>query len=216
MYIFKTPLVFRWIFPRKVWGVSSSNKVYLTFDDGPTESLTNWILEELEKNNIKATFFCVGENAKQHTGLMESIINGGHAIGNHTMRHENGNKTSKADYLSSIEEAASYTSKTLFRPPYGRLPISYVKSIRKQYKIVMWSWLSYDYDKKISVDKIISKAKKIKAGDILVVHDNLKVEERLKVILPQIIAIVKEKGLEFETVPSSMSSKVQNSQSKII
>jgi len=197
MYIFKTPLVFRWIFPRKVWGVSASNKVYLTFDDGPTESLTTWILEELAKENIKATFFCVGENAKQHPTLMESIRNGGHAIGNHTMRHENGNKTSKIDYLNSIEEAAPFTSTTLFRPPYGRLPINYIKTIRLKYKIIMWSWLSYDFDPKISEEKIIAKAKKIKAGDILVVHDNAKVEKRLKMILPQIIAIIKEKGLEF-------------------
>lgn len=200
MHIFKTPLVFRWIFPRKVWGVSASNKVYLTFDDGPTENVTTWILSELAKENIKATFFCVGENAKQHPALMETIRNQGHTIGNHTMRHENGNKTDKEAYLKSIEEAASFTSETLFRPPYGRLPISYVKSIRKKYKIIMWSWLSYDYDSNISEETIISKAKKIKAGDILVVHDNVKVEERLKVILPQIIAIVKEKGLEFDIV----------------
>lgn len=197
MYIFKTPLVFRWIFPRKVWGFSASNKVYLTFDDGPTESLTAWILNELEKENIKATFFCVGENAKQHPSLIESIRSKGHVIGNHTMRHENGNKTPKDVYLKSIAEAASYTSENLFRPPYGRLPTGYVKSIREKYKIIMWTWLSYDFDIDIPVETIISKAKRIKAGDILVVHDNTKVEERLKVILPQIIAIVKEKGFEF-------------------
>lgn len=200
MYIFKTPHVFRWIFPRKVWGVSSFNKVYLTFDDGPTENLTPWILNELEKESIKATFFCVGENAKQLPELMDDIRSRGHVIGNHTMRHEHGNKTSKQDYLKSIEEAETFTSKTLFRPPYGRLPINYIKPIRKKYKIIMWSWLSYDYDQKISEDKIIAKANKIKAGDILVLHDNAKVENRLKIILPQIIKIVKEKGLQFEVI----------------
>lgn len=200
MYIFKTPYIFRWIFPRKVWGVSSSNKVYLTFDDGPTTNLTSWILNELEKENIKATFFCVGENAKHYPQLMDEMKSKGHVVGNHTMRHENGNKTSKQDYLKSIEEAELFTSKTLFRPPYGRLPINYIKPIRKKYKIIMWSWLSYDYDQKVSEEKIIAKANKIKAGDILVLHDNLKVENRLKIILPQIIKIVKEKGLQFEVI----------------
>lgn len=200
MYIFKTPLVFRWIFPRKVWGVSSSNKVFLTFDDGPTTNLTFWILNELEKENIKATFFCVGENAKHHPQLMDEIRSRGHVVGNHTMRHEHGNKTSKQNYLNSIEEAAPLTSKTLFRPPYGRLPINYIKPIRKKYKIIMWSWLSYDYDQKVSEEKIIAKANKIKAGDILVLHDNSKVEDRLKIILPQIIKIVKNKGLQFEVI----------------
>ena len=197
MYLFKTPFIFRWIFPRKVWGVSSSKHVYLTFDDGPTVELTRWILDALQKENIKATFFCVGENAKQHPGLMDEIRAAGHLIGNHTMCHENGNKTAKQAYLKSIEEAAPYTSSILFRPPYGRLPISFVKPIRKKYKIIMWSWLSYDYDHSVSVDKILEEGKKIKAGDILVLHDNVKVEERIKVLLPQLISIVKEKGLQF-------------------
>lgn len=200
MYLFKTPFIFRWIFPRKVWGVSSSKRVYLTFDDGPTIELTRWILDELQKEKIKASFFCVGENAKNHPELMDEIRAAGHVIGNHTMRHENGSKTSKQAYLDSIEEAEPYTSSTLFRPPYGRMPISFVRPIRKKYKIIMWSWLSYDYDHSISVDNILIEAEKIKAGDILVLHDNAKVEERIKVLLPQIMSIVKEKGLEFEVL----------------
>jgi len=203
MYLYRTPFIFRWFFPRKVWGVSDSNSVYLTFDDGPTEELTTWILDELKKENIKATFFCVGENAKQKPKLMEAVRAQGHVIGNHTMRHEKGNKTSQELYLKSIDEAATYTSSNLFRPPYGRLPISFVKPIKKKYKIVMWSWLSYDYDHAVSVETILDKAEKIKAGDILVLHDNVKVEERLKEILPQLIAIVKDKGLEFELIDSS-------------
>lgn len=200
MYLFKTPFIFRWIFPRKVWGVSSLKKVYLTFDDGPTEELTRWILDELQKESIKATFFCVGENAKNNPELMDEIRSAGHVIGNHTMYHENGNKTSKQAYLKSIEEAEPFTSSILFRPPYGRLPISFVKPIRKKYKIIMWSWLSYDYDHSVSVDKILSKVEKIKAGDILVLHDNAKVEERIKVLLPQLIRLLKEKGYNFDVL----------------
>lgn len=200
MYLFKTPFIFRWIFPRKVWGVSSSKQVYLTFDDGPTEELTRWILNELDKENIKATFFCVGENAKRFPELMYEMRSAGHAIGNHTMRHENGNKTSKQAYLKSIEEAAQYTSSTLFRPPYGRLPINFINPIKSKYKIVMWSWLSYDYDHSVSIEKIISKAEKINGGDILVLHDNVKVEERIKIILPKLIQLLKAKDFKFKII----------------
>ena len=200
MYLFKTPFIFRWIFPRKIWGVSSSQRVYLTFDDGPTEELTPWILNELKKENIKATFFCVGENAKSNPGLMHEMRAAGHVIANHTMRHENGNKVSKQAYLKSIEDAEPYTSSTLFRPPYGRLPFSFVKPIRKKYEIVMWSWLSYDYDHSVSVDKILIEAQKIKAGDILVLHDNAKVEERIKVLLPKLIQLLKAKGFTFDVI----------------
>lgn len=201
MYLFKTPFIFRWIFPRKVWGGSSYKRVYLTFDDGPTIELTRWILDELQKEKIKASFFCVGENAKNHPELMDEIRAAGHVIGNHTMRHENGSKTSKQAYLDSIEEAEPYTSSTLFRPPYGRLPISFVKPIRKKHKIIMWSWLSYDYDHSVSIEKILSEAEKIKPGDILVLHDNAKVEDRIKIIIPQLIRLLKAKGYTFEVLP---------------
>ncbi len=194
---FKTPSLFRWIFFRRVWGFSSSKKVYLTFDDGPTEKLLPWILDYLKEEKINATFFCVGNNAKVFPELMQRMKNEGHVIGNHTMRHERGTKTSKEVYLKSIKEAEQYTSSTLFRPPYGRMPIHYYGAISKRYKIIMWSWLSYDYDKRVDVSRIIKQAENIKAGDIIVFHDNLKVEERLKEILPEIVSICREKGLEF-------------------
>ena len=64
----------------------------------------------------------------------------------------------------------------------------------------MWTWLSYDYDESIPVSVIIEKAKKIKNGDILVVHDNIKTQSRLKELLPQLIRLVKEKGYSFEAI----------------
>jgi peptidoglycan/xylan/chitin deacetylase (PgdA/CDA1 family) len=201
MKIFRTPIYFPWFFPRRRWGFSSASKsVYLTFDDGPTPELTHWILELLEKEKIQATFFCVGTNAKSHPELMNRMVDQGHAIGNHTMRHEKGTKVSKKDYLESINEASNYIDSKLFRPPYGRLPMIYGRSIRKNYKIVMWSWLSYDYDASVSISKILEEASRIKAGDVLVVHDNEKVMNRIKELLPQMIQIVREKELNFAII----------------
>jgi len=197
---FRTPRLFRWIFHRRIWGFSDSKNVFLTFDDGPTEEILPWILDFLKKEQIKATFFCVGENAKNHPELMKRIKMDGHSIGNHTMRHEKGNNTAKKDYLNSIDEAKAYTSSTLFRPPYGRMPVHYFKNIGESYKIIMWSWLSYDYNEKIPVSRILKKAENIKGGDVLVLHDNVKVNERLKEILPPLVNIIREKGLEFAKI----------------
>ena len=197
---FKTPSIFKWIFHRRVWGFSSSNKVYLTFDDGPTSDLTPWILDFLDSHKIKATFFCVGANVKSHPDLLSKILEKGHAVGNHTMRHEKGIHVSEEVYLSSIEEASNLIHSNLFRPPYGRLPMLYSKGIRAKYKIIMWSWLSYDYDSSVPTELIIEKAQKINGGDILVLHDNVKSQERLKYLLPELVAIIKLKGLEFEIV----------------
>ena len=197
---FRTPSIFKWIFHRRVWGFSSSDKVFLTFDDGPTSELTPWILDLLDSENVKATFFCVGTNVSKHPELLENIINKGHAIGNHTMRHEKGTEVSKEDYFNSVKAASEEIPSTLFRPPYGRMPMKFAREIRKEYQIIMWTWLSYDYDSTISVKTILQKAQRIKAGDILVVHDNIKSQDRLKEILPQLIEIIKSKGLQFELI----------------
>ncbi|MBL1278757.1 MAG: polysaccharide deacetylase family protein [Fluviicola sp.] len=198
---FKTPFLHRLIFYRRVWGFSNKKVVYLTFDDGPTEELTQWLLAFLEKERITATFFCVGENAQKHPELMREIVQGGHAIGNHTMRHEKGLKTSKKEYLESIEEASKHIDSTLFRPPYGRMWVSYTRAIRKKYKIIMWSWLSYDFDDAVSSEQILQNAKKqIKGGDIIVLHDNPKVKDRLKELLPELVKVIREKGLGFEVI----------------
>jgi len=204
MKIFRTPIYFPWFFPRRRWGFSSvQNAVYLTFDDGPTPELTEWILEFLDEEGIKATFFCVGANAKKYPELVAKMTEAGHAIGNHTMRHEKGTKVSRREYLDSIKEASNYIDSKLFRPPYGRLPMVYGRKIRSEYKIIMWSWLSYDYDQSIPVTRIVEEAYRIKPGDILTVHDNEKVISRIKVLLPKLVQIVKEKGLQFEVISSA-------------
>lgn len=201
MKIFRTPVYFPWFFPRRRWGFSSAvNSVFLTFDDGPTPELTNWILEVLGREQIKATFFCVGSNAKAHPELMQRMVQEGHAIGNHTMRHEKGTKVSKKEYIQSIREASKYIDSKLFRPPYGRLPMVFGRTIRKNYQIIMWSWLSYDYDKTVPITQIIEEAHRIKPGDVLIVHDNEKVKDRIKVLLPQLIKIIREKGLNFAVI----------------
>lgn len=198
---FRTPVFFRWIFHRRIWGFSSNDKVCLTFDDGPTPELTSWILDTLDEYGVKATFFCVGSNVKEHPEIYSGILERGHQVGNHTMRHERGTKTDADIYLNSINEAAAFIDSDLFRPPYGRVPMTRTRKIRKNYKIVMWSWLSYDFDNDVTVEEILESAKNdIKAGDILVVHDNEKVTDRIKQLLPELIKIVKDKGLGFSVI----------------
>lgn len=198
---FRTPYFFRWIFHRRVWGFSrKDNTIYLTFDDGPTTECTHWILDQLAEHEVKATFFCVGANAQQYPDLMKRIQSEGHSIGNHTMRHEKGTQTKKEDYFQSISEAAEYVPSKLFRPPYGRIPMAYTKELRKKYDIVMWTWLSYDYHKDVSAEEILERAKSIKSGDILVLHDNVKSYEKLKSTLPKLLQLLKEKGLKFAPI----------------
>lgn len=199
--VFRTPYLARWIYYRRVWGFKNSNKVYLTFDDGPTSELTDWILDLLKKEGVKATFFCVGENAKNLPDGITRILEEGHSLGNHTMRHEKAWKTPSSEYRASIDEAAKHIPSKLFRPPYGKLPLFKGGKIARKYKIVMWSWLSWDFDLSVSCAEILQNARKqLRGGDILVLHDNDKVEDRLKIVLPELINIVRSKNLTFEVI----------------
>ena len=202
MKIFKTPRFFKWIFPRRKWGFSRSiDQVYLTFDDGPNPEITPWILDYLKEKNIQATFFCVGSNIKRYPELFQRIKSEGHSVGNHTMNHDKGTKVPFQLYKSSISETQKLIGNKLFRPPYGRINAWKSYQLSKEYQLIMWSWLSYDFDSSIPISTILKKAKKqIKAGDILVLHDNPKVTDRVKELLPKLIEIIEQKGLKFEKI----------------
>ncbi len=198
MKIFKIPRFLRLFFRNKTWDFSfRSSEVFITFDDGPHPTITPWVLKLLAKNDSKATFFLVGENAVRYPDLVDEILKQGHSIGNHSMRHCNGHKTPQHVYVKDVYEAAEVIPGNLFRPPYGRITRSQTKEIKKDFRIIMWSWLSFDYDTAIPVSKILTKARKqIIGGDILVLHENKKSEERLKEILPALLKIIEEKGLK--------------------
>ena len=202
MKIFKTPCFFKWIFPRRTWGFSRSiDQVFLTFDDGPNPEITPWILDYLKEKNIQATFFCVGSNIKRYPELFQRIKAEGHSVGNHTMNHDKGTIVPFQQYKSSISETKILIGNNLFRPPYGRINAWKSYQLSKEYQLIMWSWLSYDFDPSIPISTILKKAKKqIKAGDILVLHDNPKVTDRVKELLPKLIEIIDQKGLKFEKI----------------
>ena len=64
----------------------------------------------------------------------------------------------------------------------------------------MWSWLSYDYDLSVSDERILDEAKRIKPGDIIVLHDNAKITERQKILLPQLFELLQKKGFRSEVI----------------
>ncbi len=102
-YWIKTHWIVKKIFSKYVWDITDdSKKVYLTFDDGPTPDVTEWVLLNLEKYNAKATFFCIGHNIEKHPDIFIQLVGQGHSIGNHTYNHVNGWKTSTNAYLDNV------------------------------------------------------------------------------------------------------------------
>jgi len=202
----KTPDLIKHYLGGYVWEKpNTQNKIYLTFDDGPIPEVTPWVLEVLREFNIPATFFCVGENISKHPEIFNQILNDGHGIGNHTYNHLKGWKTSTQSYLDNIEEThyemAKHGSSTqLFRPPYGKLTPSQTKAILKlNYEIVMWTVLSKDYLQTISADKVLGNIiSNTTSGSIIVCHDNNKAYNNLKSVLSKMIAVLLERGYEFD------------------
>jgi peptidoglycan/xylan/chitin deacetylase (PgdA/CDA1 family) len=201
MKIFKIPSFVRYFLPNRTWNFAINTKaIYLTFDDGPLSEVTPWVLDLLASEGIHATFFCVGKNVKSNPELFERILNEGHAVGNHTMEHGVFSRANEIVYLQSITDASDLIPSKLFRPPYGKLSNNLARRISENYHIIMWSWMSYDFDESVSIQKILKQTKKIQSGDILVFHDNAKSAERLKILLPIVISILKKSGFEFRTI----------------
>src|ERR1035437_2207636 len=99
MYLVRPPYLFRKLFPKAVWRMDKTQKkIYLTFDDGPVPVTTPWVLDVLKQHDIKATFFCVGENVQKHTEIYQRILNEEHAVGNHTFNHLKGWNTHSKKY----------------------------------------------------------------------------------------------------------------------
>jgi peptidoglycan/xylan/chitin deacetylase (PgdA/CDA1 family) len=202
-YWVKTNTFIKKIFSNYIWSIpNTENKIFLTFDDGPTPEITEWVLEELKKHQIKATFFCIGKNIKSHPSLFSRIQDEGHSIGNHTYNHLRGWNTSTEDYLENIalceSEIRNLNSK-IFRPPYGKIKKSQSKELRQLgYKIIMWDVLSADFDQTITPEKCLENVlNNVESGSIIVFHDSVKAYKNLKYTLPRALQILKEKGFEF-------------------
>lgn len=191
------PKWFQSLFPRMLWQIPGNNSqdVYLTFDDGPHPEISEWVIEQLDKYNMKATFFCVGDNARKFPDTLKKIQVQGHQIANHTMHHLKGWNTKTEDYIKNVDECAQYVSSNLFRPPYGKITTSQRKQLEHRYKIIMWSILSCDFDQNLNTSDALKGLKtKTKNGSIVVFHDSVKAEKNLKILLPPYLEYLHKQG----------------------
>ncbi len=206
MYFVKTPFYLKKIFSAMTWELPGQEKeIYLTFDDGPSPGITEFVLDSLKAVGAKASFFCLGSKAEAHPEIMERIAREGHAIGNHSYSHPNGWKTPDDQYLADIEKAAALIPGKLFRPPYGRIKITQIEALKQQYHIVMWDVISGDFDEDINEEQCLKNiTENARPGSIVVMHDSPKAEEKLRFALPRALEYFKTQGYRFETVPAEV------------
>jgi len=210
MYLTKTPNFIRNRFPSFIWKVPSSQKdIFLTFDDGPIEEVTPFVLQTLQKYEAKATFFCVGENIENNPEIFNDIKDLGHGIGSHSHNHLSGWGTDNIQYVSNVKKAANLSDSILFRPPYGRIKPSQAKLIGADLKIIMWDVLSGDFDPQINAEQCFQNViQNATAGSIVVFHDSQKSFSVLKEVLPRVLEYYSAKGYNFCSITADSVSSL--------
>ncbi|MGI4743862.1 MAG: polysaccharide deacetylase family protein [Janthinobacterium lividum] len=223
----RPPAWLRPVFAGSEWrgaptGPTGRPRLYLTFDDGPIPEETPWVLAQLAAYQAPATFFCVGDNLGRHPDIACAALAAGHRLGNHTQHHHSAWNTPRAAYLAEVaacqhalavssqllatssspnalgKEQLAAAQKPLFRPPYGRLTWPVLRQLRAQYRIIMWSLLTRDYDPDLTPERALRLTlAATRPGDIVVLHDSRKASRSLRFLLPRLLAHYSELGYEF-------------------
>jgi len=202
MIIARIPRLLSKTFRSLTWELPAGEKsVYLTFDDGPTPEITEWVLEQLDAYRAPATFFCLGNNVEAFPELYAEILSRGHAVGNHSWSHKKGFRTSVRSYVEDVDRAAGLIHSDLFRPPYGRILPAQVRALKKKYRIIMWSVLSVDYNAGISGEQVVRNVlENVRPGSVIVFHDSVKASKNLFAALPRVLEFLQREGYQPKTI----------------
>lgn len=193
-----------------VRGKNGSKVVALTFDDGPT-NLSNRILDVLNKNGVKATFFWLGQHLADEREIIEKAKKSGHQIANHSWDHTNGTNSDEnliwqqqvARTIEELKTVAGIQSK-YYRPPFGAITQKQIDFLgSKGITTVLWSLTTMDWDK--TQNDGIDLENKFKnclhPGAIVLMHDfDFGKSEEMLVALEKMILYGKSQGYIFVTI----------------
>lgn len=189
-----------------VYSVSREDKkIALTIDAAWADDKTEFILETLDKYNIKATFFLCGFWAEKYPDIVKRIDAEGHQIGNHTATHPHMNKLSSQQIIDELKkyddilESIIGKRSTLFRAPYGEYNDNVITTVRNAgYEVIQWDIDTVDWREERSAETILNSVlPKLKSGSIILSHNNgFKIEQ----YLPTLIETALGQGYEFVTI----------------
>lgn len=174
--------------------------VALTFDDGPYDRVTNRIVKVLAKHDSRATFFVVGNRVERYADTMKNAYNKGNQIATHTFDHGDLSKMKKKQIRRELKRAFRVMKKingenpTMLRPPYGNVNDKMRQTIR--IPMIYWNVDTEDWASR-NKDKILSRCKSIKDGDIVLMHD---LYPSTAAAVEKLVPKLRKKGFQLVTV----------------
>ncbi len=193
--------------------VDGDNKtLYLTFDDGPFPETTETLLEILEREEVLATFFLIGEHVSRYPELAERVSRGGHAIGSHSNKHfllpalsANALEKDLRSANAAIEDATGQTPK-LFRPPYGIIDNRSAQCLKDlEMEIVYWGSVPEDWQA-VGTNRVVERvSSSMQNGKLIVLHEGKHIAEQTILATQEIIARAKKRGFKFGIISPSAS-----------
>ncbi|MGJ7911030.1 polysaccharide deacetylase family protein [Neobacillus sp. LXY-1] len=200
-------------YPNDVF-VNGPNKkrVALTFDDGPDRINTPKIIEALKQQNVKGTFFFIGQKVQQNPDIVKMAYDNGNVIGSHSFYHRELTKETAEDVRQDLMGASAAIksvigkSPALLRPPYGDTDIKVVNVAKEQQnKIILWSIDTLDWSQKEQTHIENNVLENVRNGDIILMHSDDDKTETAKAV-PIIIQKLKSQGFEIVDVATLLNT----------
>ncbi|MBN3035860.1 MAG: polysaccharide deacetylase family protein [Bacteroidales bacterium] len=209
-YFIRTPVVVRMLRRDIIWRIGKTpGNIYLTFDDGPDETVTPLVLDILNERDAKATFFCLGRNAARHPELVDRIRLEGHTLGNHSFDHLDGRRIDARTFLSNVMRAHEIIRSPLFRPPYGWISSRQIRLLGTSFHIIGWTVLPGDFDSRVSRELCLKRLyRHTRGGDIVVLHDREAYKEKLLFLLPLFLDHFITQGYRFMALERDTSGEI--------
>lgn len=219
------------LWPRSTWlgpnwirlppACAARGEIALTIDDGPDPGVTPQVLEMLDRYDVKASFFCIGDNAARYPELCRNIVERGHTLENHSLRHRHNFSLLGLSGLRREIQAGQRTLITItgctplfFRAPAGLRNI-FLAPVLAGLGLHLATWSRRGFDTNTADPALVCRrlTQNLKAGEILLLHDGNCARTRSGVpviiaVLPPLCEAVAKAGLRFVTLPEALESSV--------
>lgn len=196
-------------FPDILWRVSTQERVlYITFDDGPTDGVTQPLLDVLARFDARAVWFMLGAHATQHPALVHAIMEAGHAVGNHSFSHPSGWSTPparmEAEFIRTTALLEDLTQQPLrfLRPPYGHFTGPMRRwCLERRQCCTMWDIGPGDYLSSATPDVIARRVlRAVRPGSVLVLHDHPNTKKVTPAALARVLTYLYTEGWRFDAL----------------